>query len=99
VISNLVEITPAYPPFLAPDGRYTSIDGITVRWGRPRSPSNGYEVPSLGVQIDASGALADTILATLRRPGSPEGTARGPVPGPRSRPSTRTSAPSATGPQ
>lgn len=66
-ISNVVSVTPESPPLLQPDGRYTSIHGITVSWGLPGDGSIGYQVPSLGVQIDARGSLGRQVLATLTR--------------------------------
>jgi len=70
-ISDVVGITPFDPPRLQPTGRSASINGITVDWGHPTSSSIGYQVPSLGVQIDASGVLADKVLATLALSESP----------------------------
>lgn len=69
-ISNVVGITPESPPLLRPAGKHTSINGITVFWGQPTNNSIGYQVPSLGVQIDATGHLGPEVLATLTRPKS-----------------------------
>ncbi|HXP33304.1 MAG TPA: hypothetical protein VN820_04760 [Acidimicrobiales bacterium] len=66
-ISDVVSITPESPPLLAPEGKRTSINGITVDWGRPTGNSIGYQVPSLGVQIDARGVLGPDVLDTLTR--------------------------------
>jgi len=70
-IPNVVSMTPESPPSLAPDGKRTSINGITVYWGHPTNNTIGYQVPSLGVQIDATGVVAREVLATLTRSGSP----------------------------
>lgn len=66
-IADVVSITPD-SALLRPSGKRTSINGITVYWGDLTSDSIRYQVPSLGVQIDATGVLGREVLATLTRP-------------------------------
>jgi hypothetical protein len=64
-IPNTVRIAPISPPVLEPSGHHSVINGIDVDWGRPLGTQIGYQVPSLGVQIDSSGPLARRVLHTL----------------------------------
>ncbi|HXW34178.1 MAG TPA: hypothetical protein VEJ87_06320 [Acidimicrobiales bacterium] len=69
-VSNEVRIAPLSPPVLEPSERRSVINGIEVYWGLPAVGMIsyiGYQVPSLGVQIDASGPLARRVLNTLTR--------------------------------
>ncbi len=68
VTANVVRIAPPSPPVLEPTTEYTSINGMRVIWGHPQTFYElGYQVPSLGAQIDASGPLGREILNTLSR--------------------------------
>lgn len=64
-VPNVLRIAPLRRAVLDPSQRRSEINGIQVVWGRPSAGMTGYQVPSEGLQIDATGPVARRALETL----------------------------------